>query len=165
MRTCLTSPERWSTKQRGCDGLRCGHARGVIGNDWGDHLRPPGLAIALDVGEPRHRLNNRIVGPLTRVRTPLAEPGDRNVDEVATQRADRIFAEADALRGARPKVMDQSISSRDQLINQLAAAIGLEIDRERALIAVAGHKRRIHAVAATAEMTHQVAARGLDFND
>jgi hypothetical protein len=46
---------------------------------------PQGTVHERFTREPRHRPNNRIVGALTRVRTALAEPGDRNVDEVAAQ--------------------------------------------------------------------------------
>src|SRR5216683_2944624 len=68
------------------------------------------------------------------------------------------------LSGARPEIMYQDIRRRAQLVDYLATPLGLEIDRERALVAVAGQKERIHSVAAEAEMTHQVAAGRLDFN-
>jgi hypothetical protein len=70
------------------------------------------------------------------------------------------------MRSAAPgrKLWTRNIGGRDHPVNYLAAILGLEIDRQRALVAVAGQKRRINSVAAGTEITHQIAARGLDLD-
>jgi hypothetical protein len=94
-------------KQRCSDCLRGSQSGGVVGNDRSDHPRPTSIAVSLDVRETRQGLNNRIVCALTRVRTSLAEPAYRDVDDVLAYRADGIFAQANALGGTRPKIVDQ----------------------------------------------------------
>src|ERR1022692_2185704 len=154
-----------SCKQRGSDRLGRGQGGGVIGNDGTNHPRPASVAVALDFRQTTHRLNHRVVGALSGIRTTFPKPANRYIYDVAPNTSDIIFSETYPLRCARTEVVYQGVRCRYELTNDHETFSGLEIDSYRAFVSVAREKGSRYLVAPVCEMTHQVTAGRLDLDN
>ena len=101
-----------------------------------------------------------------RVGPRLAEAADRHVHEVRTHSTQGCLADAHPLGRAGTKVLHEGIGAHHQAIEQLAASGLLEVEHQRARVAVAGREHGGHPAPSIAELTREVAAaRGLDLED
>jgi hypothetical protein len=130
------------TRQERCgDGLRGHHAGQLVRHDGTHEPRPLMIGAALDAGEARQRLDQRIVHRLLRERPLLAEAADRDVDDVRRQRPHLGFAEAHPLDHPAAEILDEHIRTRDQPLQSLHPVQGLQVQHDRALVAVVVEER------------------------
>ena len=111
----LPLPGSFAREKRRGDRLGRGQRSGVVGDDGAHHPRAPGVPVALDFRQTGQSLNHGIVGALARIRTALAKPAYRHIDDVAPDGAHGVFAEADALGGSGTEVVYQDLRRSDQL--------------------------------------------------
>ena len=128
--------------ERGADGLGGEHRRGLVADDGPDHLRTLGDRLRLDIGKAGEALDDRVIDPLLDIGTAVADAADRDVDQPRKPLAQFLDAEAKPLHGAGAKILHQHVRLRDQFGKHLAAAVGLDIDRERTLAAIGRDEQR-----------------------
>ena len=73
---------------------------------------------------PGERLHQRVVAGLRRERPVAAERADRAVDEPLVPGAQRVGAEPEPLRGARPHRLDEDVRAVDEPQQRLACPSG-----------------------------------------
>jgi hypothetical protein len=71
---------------------------------------------------------------------PRQVPLERQVDEMRMSLGHLLVAEAKALNGARAEVLQHHVGGREQPVEDLAALVGLEVDRDALLVAVVERK-------------------------
>ena len=154
-----------AAKQGGADRLRRGDRGQFVGQDGAHQPRALLVGAGLDGRQAAERLDHRIVDRLVRPRAFLAEAGDRQVDDPRIDRRDVIVADAESLDHAGAEVLHEDIGCPGDLQQQVAAAGLLEVDGNRALVAVDVEERRRQAAAPVAERAGMVApARRLDLD-
>ncbi len=121
--------------QRCCDRVGREHARGNVGNR-GTGLRWPAPFLAGDAHHSAHALHDQIVGCAVRRRPLLAESGNGCEDQARIARVHRVIAKAKPRDGAGREVLHQHIGRIDQPPKRFLAKIRLEIERNRALVAI-----------------------------
>ncbi len=152
-------------EQRRRHRLRRGQRRHLVRDDEADHVRATGFDVGLDRGEPRDRLDHRIVNPLIGVRAAFAEAAYRNIDEVRLDRAQRRLADSHALGDAGAMVLHEQIGARDHPLEQFQAARIAQVERHRALVAVNHREGRCDAALRPAHRAREVAdSRRFDFD-
>src|SRR5215207_3168604 len=77
-----------------------------------------------------------VVARAVAVRAVLAVAGDRAVDERRVRLAKYLVADAQVVEHTRPEALDQGVGGLDQLEQRLSAALLLQVDPDRALVAV-----------------------------
>ena len=160
----LAAAATLARQQRRGNRLSRGHRRGLVGDDGAHHTWLASAMVGLDLGQSRKRLNDRIVHALLSIGSVLTKARDRDVDDVRAYLAHHIFAEAHALDGTRPKVLHQHVGGGDELLEYSKTIFGFDVDRERALGAVARQERRGHAAVVDADAAHQLACWRLDLD-
>ena len=120
-------------EQRGGQRESAGHAGGVVDRRRAelDRMHVLGAGHRHDAGG---RLDHVIVGGLVAARAVLAEGRERRVDQPRIDLRQILVAEAERLERAGPVVLDEHVGGRDQLLQDLAAALGLQVERDRALV-------------------------------
>ena len=93
-------------------------------------------APACTVVRPEKAWMIGIVGGLVGVGALLAEAADRDVDDAGRDRADGGLVEAEPLDHAGPEVLHEHVGAGGQPLDDVGALRGLEVDGERALVAV-----------------------------
>ena len=152
--------------QRRGDRLRRRHRGELVGQDGADEARALPIGAGLHRGQAGEGLHDRVVHGLVGVRSLLAEAVDRHVDDVGRHLADRRLVDAETLDHAGPKVLHQHIGASAQALDEIDALRRLEIDGDRALVAVEVQERGRKAVAPIAVGARVVAlARLLDLDD
>ena len=139
-------------------------AGGLVGHQRG---REVGLvaAIADQRGDAASGLDHVVEGRAVRVWPFLAVAGGLDIDDFRVDRRDRVVAQAQALDRRHAHVVHQHVGALYQLLHGLAAGIGLQVYRDRALVAVDRQEDRSHAgVQRHAVRSHQVAFQALDFD-
>ena len=140
------------------------HAGGLVGDQAGREVRL--FAIMADqrghaAGGLDHVVERRPVG----VRPILTEAGGHAVDDVRLDRGDRRIAQAQALDRLDAHVVHQHVDTGDQPEHGVAAGRALQVDRDRALVAVDREVDRTHAaVPRHAVGTYQVALQAFDLD-
>src|SRR3989454_178043 len=122
-------------EQRDEDAVREEHARGEIGHGNADAHR----ALARPAGdrhEAAHALGDLVVARAIAVRARLAEARDAAVHEARVDLAQRLVVDAEAVLDVRAVVLDEDVSPRGQALEDLDATRVLEVERDRALVAV-----------------------------
>ncbi len=141
------------------------HGRKRAARDVGDqrrrHHRPvrrTGLerqqAGATDVVE--------IVPGVGRARTGLSVACDRAVDQPRIDSSHRLVAESELFQDARPKLLNQNISTFKQRAKLCGSLLRLQIDRQAVLAAVEQAESRARSLPLRRITAHVVAARPLD---
>jgi hypothetical protein len=110
------------------------------------------------VHEAGEALDHRVVGGLVRVRAIGPVAADRRVDQTRIVRGERGVTDAETVRDAGPEVLDHRIRTRRDPSRHRDAIRLLEIDHDRAFVAIELHpdrrepgaKRRTHAPRAVA---------------
>src|SRR5205085_347616 len=100
------------------------------------------------------------------VRPGMPEPGRRQHDEARVHRFEHVPAEAHALDDAGRVVLDDHIALRRQLLRESEAALGADVQRERALRLIEEGLRRAAAgwvrTAAALDLDHVCAHQAED---
>jgi hypothetical protein len=115
-----------------------------------------------------HRLQQHVLARAVHIGPVLAVAGDRYVDDRRVDPAHALVVEAQALRDARAIVLQEHVRVRDQLAHDLLPAVALEIDGERALVAVEREERDVDLVAGRTSRRRETlpfARCGLDLDD
>ncbi len=119
------------------------HHRGE-GADQPGHLvgqrdrRQQRLAVGLPAerGQPAHRFGDRGEPRPVRVRPVLTEPGDARDHQRWSAGEQHVGPEPEALERAGAEVLDEHVGLGDQAQEHLAVGVGLQIERDRPLVAV-----------------------------
>jgi hypothetical protein len=82
----------------------------------------------------RHQV---VAGPL-RIRTGLAEAGDRAIDQPRVVGRQALIVEAEFGEPADLEILDQHVRARGKLAHDAAALLALEVELDRSLAAVGG---------------------------
>ena len=150
----------------GGDGLRGGYGGELVGQHRADQARAAVVGAGLHRGEAREGLDDGIVGGLVGVGALLAEAVDGHVDDVGRDFADGGLVEAEPLDHAGAEVLHEHVGAGGEPPDDVGALRSLEVDGERALVAVEVEERGGEAVAAVAVGARVVArARLLDLDD
>ena len=137
----------------------------------GDQARHEFGRLAVDAAlqrrGPAHALHQVVEGGLVAVR-PLARVAERiGVDDRRIDLLQVLIAQPQPLDRRRPAVMDEEVGVLDQVLQDGDGRGLLEIEAERALVAVGRHVDRAHALVAAhraARHAQQVAFRRLDLD-
>ena len=89
-----------------------------------------------DAHEAAHGLGHDVVAGPVMIGAVLAEAGDAAVDQLGVDFLQHVIAQAQLLHGAGAEVLDEDIGLLYQILEDLLALGGLEIQGETALIAV-----------------------------
>src|SRR5207253_2403878 len=127
--------ERVADAERGEDS-----GRQVEERDAGPDRRAVGLSR--DRHDSAERLHESLVPRAVLPRSRPAERGDGAVDETGVDRRQGVVAEAEALHGARPEILDEDVGALDEIPEDVGAFRGLQIEREIPLVAVDDEIRR-----------------------
>ncbi len=119
------------------------------------------------MGDAEAGLDGIVVGRQFSVGTVGGKAVGADIDDVRLDLADRLVAQPQALDGLRPERMDESIGAFDHFQESRARRRVLEVEAERALVAIHIEIGRAHAgrLARLADMAHRVALRRLDLDD
>ena len=121
----------------------------------------------LQRGRAAHALHQVVEGGLVAVRT-LARIAQRiGIDDRGVDLLQLFVAQAQALDRRRPAVVDEEVGGFDQVLQHGAGGGLLEVEAERALVAVGRHVDRPHALVAPHRATRhaqQIAFRRLDLD-
>src|SRR5207237_4920666 len=111
------------------------HAGGEVGDRDAD---PPEAAAgrAGDAHQPAHALGDLIDAGLVGDRALLTEAGDTGQDDALVDAAQRLVVEAEPVLDVLAVVLDHHVGVLDQPVEDRAAGLGLQVDRDRALVAV-----------------------------
>jgi hypothetical protein len=102
----------------------------------GTIVRTVVVRAALDARQPRQRLDQRIVDRLLGEWALLAEAADRHIDDGRRQRPHRLLTEAHAVDHPGAEVLDEDIRRGDQPLQCLHTGRRLQVQHNRALVAV-----------------------------
>ena len=155
----------FAVEEGGGDRLGGGEGGHLVGDDGSDHHRTAGLAVRLDVRKTAQGLDDRVVDPFVPVGAALAEPADRDVDDVRAAGPDRVLPDPHPLDRAGAEVLDEHVRRLDQPVEQPPAEIGLEVEHDRLLAPVGAHERARDAADVVAHAPHDVPGGGLDLDD
>ena len=148
-------------QQRGEDPLRRGVRRDLVDDDVAQQCRAARVGISLQLGHPRHRLDDVVVALAADVRTGLAEAVDRDVDQVRVDGPERVLAEAEALGDTRAEVLHEDVDGGKELQCDCLRVRLREIEHQAALAAVDVRPRRADRAASMTEVAEAVATDGL----
>ena len=129
--------------ERGRKCERAGHAGGVVDRRRAELDR-------MNVLRPGHRhdagggLDDVVIGGLVATRAVLAERRERGVDQPRIDRRKRVVAKPQRLERAGPVVLDEHVGGLDELFQNFAVALLLEVERHRALVRGLREERRAH---------------------
>ena len=146
-------------------GERRGEPRRLVGQR---HRRQQRLAVrlAVDGGEPAHRLGDRREPGPPGVRAVLAEPRDARDDEPRVAGVQHVGAEPELLQPPGPEVLDEHRCVGDEAEQDVAVGVVLEVEDDRALAAVGELEPQPLAVALVAprHRAQAVAVGALDLD-
>ena len=146
-------------------GERRGEPRRLVGQR---HRRQQRLAVrlAVDRGEPAHRLGDRREPGPPGVRAVLAEPRDPRDHEPRVAGVQHVGAEPEPLQPPGPEVLDEHGGVGDEAEQDVAVGVVLEVEHDRALAAVGQLEPQALAVALVAprHRAQAVAVGALDLD-
>ena len=155
-----------TVEEGGADRHTDGGAGGVIGDGWGEPLRltmGPELAVASD--ETRVGGGGDIGGSSAGHGAARTEAGEVAVDQARVDGGERLVVDAEPLSDAGAVVDGDDIDLREHSVEELAAFLGGQVDREAALSSVEG----LEAFALTRDDgtrgAIRVASERFDFDD
>ncbi len=100
------------------------------------HARRLGARQPGDAHQPAHALRDLVDATALGVRARLPEAGDRAEHDAWVAGVDRLVVEAEARLHRRAHVLDQDVGGVDQPEQQLTPLFRLEVEGQRALVAV-----------------------------
>ncbi len=92
--------------------------------------------VAGDAHDAAHALHDHVIGRVLGVRAGMAEARSRRVDELRVLGVQRLPAVAQLFHRAGPEVLDHDVGLLEQLLEDLAVGIGLEVERDALLAAI-----------------------------
>ena len=136
-------------------------------DERGADLQRPPVGLARDRHQPAHRLQQEVVAGERGGALARAERADRAVDDARVAGRDVVVAEAEAVDRARPERLDDDVGAGREALGQREVAGVLEVERDRALVAVQPEVvRRALVVPGRSPLARVVAAVGaLDLHD
>src|SRR5579884_301068 len=104
------------------------------------------IGVTCETHESGYRLYNKVV---SRQRCSLrsSETTDGSVDDSSVPLLNRVVIQAEALESARLEILDEDIGASCKLLGQAQVVAILEIERDRALIAIDRHVIGCYAIA------------------
>ena len=147
-------------EQRRGHRLGCGHGGELVRQDCADEARARIVRPALDRGEARGGLDDGVVDALGGIGAALAEAVDRDIDDGGIDGAHCRLAHTQALHHARPEVLDEHVGVSGEPEDHLAPLRVLQIDGDRALVAVVVDEVGGEPAGAVAAGAHVIAAAG-----
>jgi hypothetical protein len=149
--------------QRDQDAERAEEAGGEVGQRNSDAHRPL-AGQAGDRHEAAHALGDLVEARPRAVGAVLAEAGDAGVDDPGIDRPEIGIGDAEAVLHVGAEVLDDDVGPGDQALEERDAGGRLQIQGQRALVAV-----EVHEVGAVARAAHRLAflqrLRHLDLDD
>jgi hypothetical protein len=109
------------------------------GGDVADRDADPRRRPAARAGEAQdaaHRLHDHVVGAPRAERPRLAEAGRGAVDEPRPTRVHRVPAVAEPLHRPGAEVLDQHVGGAEELVEDAAIVLTLQVERDRLLVVV-----------------------------
>ena len=129
------------------DGLGGDIAGELVRHDGTHQARARCIRAPLDARQARQRLHKRVVDRIGRIGAGGPETADRAVDDVRRHGPNGVFAKAHALDYARTEILNEHVGVFAQPQQRLVAGRRLEVERDRALVAVVVQITRREAVA------------------
>ena len=154
------SPPAGLGVEGGGDGLGGGDRRDLVAGERLDELGGAGGGVFLGIGEAGDRLDHRVVHAAGGVGSCVPETGHRDIDEARVDGTQGFVAEAQFRNGAGAEVLDEDIGLSHKVEQDRMALGRLEVQDDRALVAVDGCEHGRHAVALGAEIADQIAGAG-----
>jgi hypothetical protein len=121
--------------QRGEHAVGAIHAGEQVGDRHADALRVVGSGAGQG-HQPRLALGDLVVARATALGTVVAEAGDREDDQSRVALQQGVDAEPQPFEHAGAEVLDQHVGAVDQLQQDVAVGVGLEVERHGLLVAV-----------------------------
>ncbi len=115
----------------------------LVGGGKADRGRPLVASRGDQAGE---RLDQEVLARSAGHRPARPVAGRRGVDDIRIQRPNLVVAEPEPVHDARPEVLHHHVGALEQAQDQRLAVRVLEVDRERALVAVGGEIEGADAV-------------------
>ena len=113
-----------------------------------------------------HGLDDGVIAGIAAARAVGAEAGNPAMHQLRKFRAQHVVADAPFVERARLEILDQDVGGLQHLHQHGAAALGGEVEPDRALVAVdADEIGRVLLVERRAPVAHLVAGRRLDLDD
>ena len=134
-----TPGERRRHRLRRCHGCQ------LVGNDGANEARSFLVGTRLDRGEAGERLNDRVVDGLVGKRPVFAPAAHGDVDQVRLDSAKVGFADPKSLADAGAEVLDEHVRRFDQLLDRRQPGRRLDVDGDRALVAIVVEVGAAHA--------------------
>ena len=103
----------------------------------GDAQRSP-VGVAVERHRPAHRRQRQVGRQVVGVGTRLPERRDRHVDEIGTDGAHRLEAEAEPVQHTGPGVLDHEVGRRHEAQEVRPSRLVVEVEHDAALAAVVG---------------------------
>ena len=122
------------------------------------------IGIAGRIDDAAHCLHHQIHGGVVAIRAIFPVSRARPIDQSRIDLVQIRGADAEAVDDARREVLHQDVGARGQLAQQLAAFLGLEIERDRLLVGVQ-HRKREGGPAHVAAAAQMLAPERLDLDD
>ena len=153
-------------EQRGDDALGRDQPDDVVGEHHRHEARLAERAL-VGVGDAGEALDDGVVGGAVAVASGAAEPHQVAHDEPRIAAAQAFRIEPEPAERRRPHIGDEHVRGGKQPVQRLAAFLALEVERQRALVAVevrelAGQLARVRLAA---ERAQEIAAGRLDLDD
>ena len=127
------------------------------------HRRAVGLAG--HAHDAAHRLHRDVEAALARARSRLAEGRDRAIDELGLLGPERLPAKTQAIHDAGTVVLDHDVGGQDQPARRRLVRGVLEVEHDRALVAVERGEVLAEARADRRPLAQHVALGRLDLDD
>jgi len=108
--------------------LRRGKRRRLVRHHRANYAWAPGFPVGLDFRQTRQRLDHRVVILPVGVGAGLAEPADRNENNVGAKLPDDVLAQAHAVDRTGSEVLHQDIGGGHEPANEFKATFRLEVD-------------------------------------
>ena len=135
-------------------------ARHVVDRGAGAHRRP--LRVAGHRHQPAHALRDLVEAGAVAVGAVLAEARDRGEDDARIDLRERFVVDPQPVLDVGPEVLDDHVGLLDQSQQQRVSRVGLQVDRDRALVAV--QVLHVGAVARAADQVRAQPLRGFDLD-
>ena len=136
----LATPGAGSSAQRREDAERAERASADV-RERHARLGRVSTGLTRDAHDPGCPLHDDVVAPAFGIRPGCAKAGDRCVHEPGIDLGERLVANPEPLRGSRPVALDQDVSGSREPVQDVAAALVLEVDTQAALVPVDGQER------------------------
>jgi hypothetical protein len=134
------------------------HGRQLVRQDRPHEPRSSVVRPRLHRRQTGERLDERVVHRCLRERSAVPESADRDVDDRGGSLADRGFADAHPFGDSRPMILQEHVRPGGQSLQHLDSAFVLQVEGDRALVAVVVQEERGEAASRVRRGAGQIAA-------